>query len=1387
MKNKFLRKKIAVAAVTSAMVLNSVPAMGAGFADTNNHWANKQIDKWSNYGIVNGYEGNFNPDSSITRGEMAVIIDRIMNYQTSAKNNFKDLDKNYYTDSILKIYNAGVMNGDGNGNVNPKDNITREQAAVLLAKAFSVDAAEGKTSFKDNSKISSWAMPYVTALTNKGYINGKPDGTFAPQDNLTRAEAITIIDNMLETLYSKAGVDDAKLTIEGTVVVNTPNVTLKNKIIAGDLIIAEGVGEGDLSLEDVTVLGKVIVKGGGENSIHIIGSSSIVSLVVAKIDGSVRIAVSGWGLVKTVYIEDGKNDVILTGEIGNVEVNTPNAQVIALNAKIDNMAVKAENSKVVLADSAKVEKLSVDEKAKNTNLNIQGEVSKVEVSAPEVELKVDGTIEKITATDKATGLEVKGDGEVKEAEVKADDVTISTDGTKIESDKEVAGDTSKEDKKDDSNSGSDSDDNNDADDDSDDGLEDGDDDSSNDDNEESAEAKLAEAKKMIEALNLNMTMTEAQIKAKVNALSLPEGVKVDFTIEEYTFVIITLDYNGITDSVVISVEDKSDIVKSICAEIAERRFKWSAVDYKWDEEARRAFKAEIQDIIDKALSEGIAVNISGGRQYLRYSVTDGTYSTGTYGINSNEAQEIADMLSAFRKKYSDGEFVNENGTYTIKVGDTVYTEAEVKADFETIKEKISSDDKYYQLAVGMGKIKDAEGNVEAIAIYLERYYTSYYMREDYVERGGTSYTFSSYLIISKDKYLVSASSSYFDVDINMDNKEVEAVKNTIYYSNGDTSTLNYVVLEKGKAAEIVMMPKEENYRIITRCTMNSRFKPSISEDGKYIFTISAEDSAKLSSAIYSTSTSSTYVYSRIASIIRGMDLSYSVKDENAVEKLKEAIESQEEIAGLMKKYGATLEYTEYEGYIRVYVKCKYNTYEDIISKELKELEEYAVQEVSAIKWTTSEEVSAKIDEINEKLYALVQEKLGVDKSLVKVYKELDTGKEIVVYVDSPVDSYYDIIIGNAPEGQYYVKPISSSVSGLDYEYFVDGKSIGKEGYVEDGKEVVVKFTSTYKDFKRIDVYGSNLCKYDFDNNEFSAYVDGEMLKFSISNFTTTVSASERVAMAKKAVEDLKLDASMEDSVIREAISKLKEEYNQKYNVYLYVSKNNSTGVCTVTVSCEGTKDTVVIDFTADWKLEKAATTISSLKLDVSDDIEAKIKEKTLPDGVTFKVGTVDKENLKVVITLTCDGKSKEVTLTLSNNTAKKEYTATVKSSSVSEMVYMSVYNGQSNKVTITINDDDFDVAKGVYGTVDFTAEVKVSGENKTLTLSVPDKANVKDYVVKFKTGDTGVSEDALSKVITLTKEIEDGKWTGEVVVDYTKDGGAAIITYDIEVTIKEKL
>ena len=109
---------------------------------------------------------------------------------------FKDLQNHWSKNATMKLYEGGMIKGYEDGTIRPDNEITREEAAVLIARAFSLDPSnDTDMHFDDHNQISDWAKGYVTAARQWEFIKGYPDNTFRPKDKITRQELITMYIN----------------------------------------------------------------------------------------------------------------------------------------------------------------------------------------------------------------------------------------------------------------------------------------------------------------------------------------------------------------------------------------------------------------------------------------------------------------------------------------------------------------------------------------------------------------------------------------------------------------------------------------------------------------------------------------------------------------------------------------------------------------------------------------------------------------------------------------------------------------------------------------------------------------------------------------------------------------------------------------------------------------------------------------------------------------------------------------------------------------------------------------------------------------------------------------------------------------------------------------
>lgn len=406
-----------MAGLCTLLLAGAPSSAQAAFQDTNGHWAQAAIDRMQGYQIVNGFGGQFRPDDTITRGEMAVVLDHVMRYQNRADNYFSDLGQAFYTDAILKAGRAGVLQG-ADGKVRPNDAISREEAVVMMARAFDIETINVEAiHVPDAGGIAGWAADTVSAFMEKGYVSGTEP--FRPKEPITRAETVAILNHILTGYYPNAG--SFSESADGTVVVNTQDVSLKDMTIAGDLILSEGVQDGDVTLENVVVKGRVLIRGGGANSIHVAGKSVLGTVVMERDGAAVRLSVDGKDAkVEHVKVGEKAAEAIVAGDVSSVTV-AGSSKLTAQDAKIGTVRVTAPDAAVTLSGSSQIKNVEVAQDAKNTQLSVdKGAVVQ-------------------TMDIKAEGADISGDGKVSTVKANADDISVDTKGTVVKAAKGTTG------------------------------------------------------------------------------------------------------------------------------------------------------------------------------------------------------------------------------------------------------------------------------------------------------------------------------------------------------------------------------------------------------------------------------------------------------------------------------------------------------------------------------------------------------------------------------------------------------------------------------------------------------------------------------------------------------------------------------------------------------------------------------------------------------------------------------------------------------------------------------------------------------------------------------------------------------------------------------------
>lgn len=167
------------------------------FADVaDDFWAAKDIYTLKDAGIIGGKSATeFDPEGDVTRAEFAKMVVGLFGYKaTSDAVNFEDCKaEDWFTPYVAAGVEAGVIKGVSDTEFAPNATITREDACTILGRALNKVAQSNELKFTDADKVAEYAAPYVALLSELGYVNGYEDGSFAPTNNITRAEAAKII------------------------------------------------------------------------------------------------------------------------------------------------------------------------------------------------------------------------------------------------------------------------------------------------------------------------------------------------------------------------------------------------------------------------------------------------------------------------------------------------------------------------------------------------------------------------------------------------------------------------------------------------------------------------------------------------------------------------------------------------------------------------------------------------------------------------------------------------------------------------------------------------------------------------------------------------------------------------------------------------------------------------------------------------------------------------------------------------------------------------------------------------------------------------------------------------------------------------------------------
>jgi hypothetical protein len=292
-------------------------AFAADFVDMPNDWSTAAIENAVENGLMTGSDGYVYPNNNMTRAEMATIMVRACGATNDADiSAFTDVStSDWFYSAMSKAVAMGAFNGSDN-RLNPENNITRQEAFVVLSRVFGLDTNE-KTdvsvidTFKDAAQVADWARSGVAAIISKGYVGGA-DGYLNPTANITRAEFAVVMDRLV-----KYYIDDPETTTlpaDGNVMIRVGGLKIDGVVTDKMVVIGDGVGTSEMSMVNADLKDALVVRG-GEN-VMIDGGFANVKIIMPnlRVQGNPS-------RIKKIYI--CKNSVY---DMGNLMLNDKAAE-----------------------------------------------------------------------------------------------------------------------------------------------------------------------------------------------------------------------------------------------------------------------------------------------------------------------------------------------------------------------------------------------------------------------------------------------------------------------------------------------------------------------------------------------------------------------------------------------------------------------------------------------------------------------------------------------------------------------------------------------------------------------------------------------------------------------------------------------------------------------------------------------------------------------------------------------------------------------------------------------------------------------------------------------------------------------------------------------------
>lgn len=392
-------------------------------------WSREALEFAVGNEILNGKENGLAPEANTTRAETAAILVRLLgagDLTVSLKNYTDAAAQAWYYDEMSAAVGIGLVKGTSPTELSPDAPITREQACVLLCRAFGIypRVESSCDRFVDSEKISKYALYAVNALAEQGYLNGYLDGTVRPQAYITRAEFSKLVYGMVTHICDTP----EELPASGRVLYRGSEDIPSGYSLNGSLVIGCGI-RGTRTLRNLKTSGRLALRTAQDADIDLLGCTMERLCVPAKVKLYSDLEISQLftsGSGSSFQLSAGKTyvygsctlskeqDEVICGESG-ITV-TVNDSLSTLRISGDDVQVKVDGT---------VKTCEID--GTNAVLTVTGGMTDCQISKDSVQAKVDGAVQNCEIS--GDGVKLTINGSLNDGQLLGDKGVLSGTGT----------------------------------------------------------------------------------------------------------------------------------------------------------------------------------------------------------------------------------------------------------------------------------------------------------------------------------------------------------------------------------------------------------------------------------------------------------------------------------------------------------------------------------------------------------------------------------------------------------------------------------------------------------------------------------------------------------------------------------------------------------------------------------------------------------------------------------------------------------------------------------------------------------------------------------------------------------------------------------------------